>query len=242
MCGRFTHHYTWREVHDFLDLEIPPAPGGAEDEQSLRPSYNVAPTYSVPVCRLTRDGQRELVPMTWGFNPGWSESVKPGPINARCETVATNPMFRDAYRSRRCLVPANGFYEWQTTGGPKQPYYIRLLNDPLFCFAGLWGSRYVDGRKERTFTILTTNANALVAKVHDRMPVILRPSDHAAWLAGEAPPSVLAPFPADEMEAYPVATRVNTPRHDDRSLLDRVAPAPGLFDRQAPGSDDRPAR
>ncbi len=225
MCGRYTREFTWKQVRDFLDVRFP-------DEMELRPSYNIAPTQPAPVCRLNKAGERELTLMGWGLKPGWkggaaSGSGESGPINARCETAATNPLFRSAYESRRCLVPASAFYEWRKVGKRKQPFYIRLLNDPIFCFAGLWERRRGagGGGAEDTFTILTTQANELVAGIHDRMPVILRPEDHEAWLkGGKVPQSAFEPFPAEEMEVFPVSPRVNTPKNDDPSLIARVEP------------------
>lgn len=230
MCGRFTRQYSWRDVHAFLDLQFP----SAED---LGRSFNVAPTQPSPVCRAAERGERELAIMRWGFTPVWSKDGKPGPINARAETAATNGMFRSAYKSRRCLVPASGFYEWQKRdGGAKQPYLIRLLNDPIFCFAGLWESWRGDGDAVESFTVLTTEPNELMAPIHNRMPVIVRPSDFGGWLGGEAAPDdVLTPFPAEEMQAFPVSTRVNSPRNNDPSLVEPFEPGdpdggePSLF-------------
>lgn len=229
MCGRFTRQYTWKQVREFLDLRLP-AP-----EEMLAPRYNVAPTQASPVCRVNESGERELVPMVWGFKPAWSDPKRPGPINARCETVATSPMFRAAFRARRCIVPASGFYEWKQTGRGKQPHYIRPADEGgLFAFAALWeplaeGDERGTGEAARgTFTILTTRPNALLASIHDRMPVILRPENFQAWLsATDAPRDVFDPFPAKEMAAYPISTRVNSPRNDDAKLIERAEESTG---------------
>lgn len=229
MCGRFTRQYTWKQVREFLDLRLP-AP-----EEMLAPRYNVAPTQASPVCRVNESGERELVPMVWGFKPAWSDPKRPGPINARCETVATSPMFRAAFRARRCIVPASGFYEWKQTGRGKQPHYIRPVDERgLFAFAALWeplaeGDERGTGEAARgTFTILTTRPNALLASIHDRMPVILPPENFQAWLsATEAPRDVFDPFPAKEMAAYPISTRVNSPRNDDAKLIERAEESTG---------------
>lgn len=219
MCGRFTRQYSWRDVHGFLDLQFPSV-------EELSTSFNVAPTQPSPVCRTAKDGGRELAIMRWGLTPSWSKDGKPGPINARAETAATNGMFRSAYKSRRCLVPVSGFYEWQKReGGAKQPFLIRLLNDPIFCFAGLWESWRGGGDAVQSFTVLTTEPNELMATIHDRMPVIVRPSEFGGWLGDGSPPAgVFDPFPAEEMQALPVSTRVNSPRNNDPSLAEPVEP------------------
>lgn len=215
MCGRFTRQYTWRQVHDFLDLHFP-------QFEEMAPSYNAAPTQIEPVCRLNKDGQRELTPMKWGLVPSWSKEPGSGFINARAETAATKPTFRSAFANRRCLVPVSGFYEWKKVGKGKQPFYIRLLNDPIMCFAGLWERHGKDDEAEDTFTIITTEPNELMVGIHNRMPVILRPDQFDAWLHPDAPSQpALAPFPAKEMEAFEVSTRVNSPKNNDPSLLKR---------------------
>ncbi len=212
MCGRYTRTYTWREVRDFLDLRLP-------SPEEMRPSYNVAPTQVAPVCRLDASGERELVWMRWGFG---SAGARPGGrtlILARAETAATSPVFRAAFLRRRCLIPASGFYEWQRTGSARQPWHIRPLKDALFCFAGLWepGSGLA-GDPDR-FVILTTRPNAVVARIHDRMPVIVSPRDFEAWLGpGDPPLRWDEPWPADLIEAHPVGPRVNDPANDDPSL------------------------
>jgi putative SOS response-associated peptidase YedK len=145
----------------------------------------------------------------------------------RAETVATAPAFRDAFKRHRCLVPADGFYEWKKVGAGKQPYHIGMVDDAPFAFAGLW-SRWKSPQEEwvDTFTIVTTAANELTAQIHDRMPVILAPEDYAHWLNVEAPGAgeFLKPYPADEMRAYPVSTRVNKPANDDAGLIREVGP------------------
>lgn len=225
-------------MRDFLDLRMP-AP-----EEMLTPRYNVAPTQASPVCVANEKGERELVLMLWGFKPAWSDPKRPGPINARSETAATSPMFRAAFRARRCIVPASGFYEWKRIGSGKQPHYIRLADEQgLIAFAGLWEPLAEErddvkgaAAPQGTFTILTTRPNALLAEIHDRMPVILKPRDFEAWLgAREEPKSLFDPFPAREMTTYPISQRVNSPRHDDANLIERAEPTdeagpPGLFE------------
>ncbi len=243
MCGRFTREFTWRQVHEFLDLRFPAAGDMITADPGV--SYNVAPSQLSPVC-LWRDGGRELTSLRWGFQPAWAARAgetkgPPPPINARAETVAASPLFRSAFRLRRCVVPVSGFYEWKPTPGHKQPYYIHLLNDPIIALAGLWeeparpgpgsgaGAAAVAGTAPGTFATLTTRPNALMATVHDRMPVILRRESIAAWLApGEVDPSLLEPFPPEEMQAYTVSSRVNKPSVNDPSLIARADPG-GLW-------------
>lgn len=217
MCGRFTRNYTWRQVHDFLDLHFP-------QFEDPGPSFNVAPTQTVPICAW--HGERSLEPMKWGLVPFWAKDRPGGFINARAETASTKPAFRSAWKKRRCLLPASGFYEWKKTDTGKQPFHISLLNDPIFCMASLWEEPIEEGELP-TFTILTVAANELVAEVHDRMPALLRPSQFDEWLAGEPPePMLLGPFAAEEMQAVAVSSRVNSPRNNAPDLLE---PEAGLF-------------
>lgn len=215
MCGRFTRTYSWSEVHDFLDLAMP----GADE---MGPSHNVAPSQLIPVCRAGEEA-RQIVPMRWGFVPHWAKSDSRSWINARIETAARSPAFRDAFSKRRCLVPASGFYEWKKTGGHKQPSYIRVPESPIICFAGIWDRWLSDSGPIDSVAILTTEPNELVAEIHDRMPVIVSRDRHAEWLADEVPDTAFAkPFPAGRMEAYCVSTRVNRTGIDEPSLIDRA--------------------
>ena len=227
MCGRFTQRYSWREVHAFLSLHGPP--------RNLRPRYNVAPSQEVAAVRAGEHGRR-LSMLRWGLIPGWAKDVRIGYklINARAETAHAKPAFRAAFRARRCLVPADGFYEWTGRGSGRQPWLIGLANGALFAFAGLWerwrvpdgrvlpGSfaAYAPGDTVETLTILTTTANEAVAPVHHRMPVILGPDEFDPWLAGEPVP--LDPFPPDAMVVHPVSTRVNSPANDDSGCVERI--------------------
>jgi putative SOS response-associated peptidase YedK len=193
------------------------------------PRYNIAPTQQAPVVRLNAEGARELVLLRWGLVPSWSEGPdsKYSMINARAETVAEKPAYRAAFKSRRCLVPADSFFEWQARGkGPKQPYLIRVKETP-FAFAGLWERWEKPGQESiQSFAIVVTEANELMRPIHERMPVILPPSDYSAWLDPATPAkdaqAMLRPYDADAMEAYPVSTRVNSPRNDDPDV---IAPA-----------------
>lgn len=199
---------------------------------NLAPRYNVAPTQPVPIVRL-RNGERELALVSWGLIPPWSKEGPKGKplINARADGVATRPSFRAAFRRRRCLVPANGFYEWQARGkGPKQPYWIGLKGQALFAMAGIWEIwSGPEGETIETMAILTTDANAKLAPIHDRMPVILPETAYGPWLetqeqeAGTLLP-LLAPYPAEAMDAYEISTAVNAVANDHEGLLARQTP------------------
>ncbi len=217
MCGRFTLRTPASAVvdHFAVEGEVPP----------LTPRYNIAPTQAVAVVRIDdRGGQprRELAALRWGLIPHWAKDTSIGNrmINARAETVAGKPAYRAALRRRRCLLPADGFYEWRRTGGRKQPYFIGLDGDGLFAFAGLWESwEGPDHSHIESCTVLTTEANELVRPIHDRMPVILPPANYRLWLdPAEQDPAtllpLLGPFPADQMKACPVGTLVNSPAND----------------------------
>lgn len=239
MCGRFTRRYSWREVHDFLDLQLPDPP-----REGLPPSYNVAPTQPSPVCRLSPSGAgRELDVLQWGLVPSWSTDASRGIINARCETAADKPSFRSAYAKRRCLVPVSGFYEWQKVEGStrKQPWYFECSNGAPLAFAGLWECWRGDGSSPplETFCILTTRANELMRPIHDRMPVIIRPESFGRWLEpGAAADDLLGPIESSELAAWPVGTRVNNPTVDDPSLIEAVEVA-GHAQREREGGDEQ---
>lgn len=222
------------------------------------PRYNVAPTNRMPVVTAAATGAGSLTPtlrlMRWGLVPRWAKDVRVGSrmINARSETVGRKPAFAEAFRARRCLVPANGFFEWKSTPEGKFPHYFRLRGHRPFCFAGVWSRRLAPRSARRaeahraretslpfrdTFAVLTTRPNALVGALHDRMPVILDPRGdaHAAWLDPQSSLDALkrlfAPFPDARMERYAVSPRVGSPRNDDRALLDPYSPPRqrGLF-------------
>ena len=236
MCGRYTNRFTWKELHERLDLIGTPL--------NLRPRYNVAPSQDVAVVRAATTGSqpgagigRTLAMLRWGLIPGWARDPTIGHklINARCETAAEKPSFRSAFRHRRCLIPADGFYEWQRRSGTRQPWLFGLRDNAPMIFAGLWerwtvpeGAALTGSLAERspgdaveTCTILTTAANGTVAPVHGRMPVILAPDAWDAWLAGDEVP--LGPCPADAMTAHPVSTHVNRPANDDPRCVEPVS-------------------
>ena len=216
MCGRFTLH----SQAETIQKQFGVAPGG---EYSAR--YNIAPSQMVPVVRVV-EGERVLVPAKWGLMPHWEkESDKgPHPINARAETAAIRPMFRQAFRNRRILVPADAFYEWRRQESRKQPYLIHMKDGAPFGMGGLLEYWEAPQGDVITFTILTTTANPLMAPIHDRMPVIIHPDHYEAWLDPELKDvskihGLIGPFPERLMEAYPISTRVNSPRHDSEDLL-----------------------
>jgi putative SOS response-associated peptidase YedK len=200
-----------------------------QTQQPLLPSYNVAPGTSMPV--VVHDTSNRIELMNWGLIPFWSKdpNISYKTINARAETVASSPAFRESFRRRRCLVPASGFFEWRKTERGKTPYFIHLKDAELFAFAGLYDVwKDAEGRELRTYTIITTIPNDLVQPIHNRMPVILHPDDEAMWLDPKmndtkALRALLNPFPDALMEAYPVSRAVNTPANDTPALIERVA-------------------
>jgi putative SOS response-associated peptidase YedK len=221
MCGRYTLRTPAREVAEAFDLPEVPA---------LTPRFNIAPTQPAPVVRLVPDGGgRELAFFRWGLIPSWADdpSIGNSMINARAETVAAKPAYRRSFRAKRCLVVSDGFYEWRKRDGRKQPYYIHRKDDRPFAFAGLWDEWQRDGDPIRSCTIITTDANALMAPIHDRMPVIVRPCDYGLWLdpavadPGRLQP-MLRPSPAEELDLYPVSTLVNHPAHDEARCIEPV--------------------
>lgn len=220
MCGRYFVTTPGQVLGERFGVTSPP--------ESV-PRYNVAPTQRVPVVRSRAGGEREMVEAVWGLVPSWAKERALGNklINARGETLAEKPAFRDSYKRRRCLIPADGFYEWQKAEGGKQPWAIRARSREPLALAGLW-ARWRDresGEELDSCTIVTTAANELVAPLHDRMPVILPRQAHALWLdpAVEDPARLaplLVPSPADELEAFRVSRRVNSPAHDDPGCLE----------------------
>jgi putative SOS response-associated peptidase YedK len=214
MCGRFTLKSGSQKLAEAFPLFEAP---------ELEPRYNIAPTQQVAAARILPDGpKQEIVLLHWGLIPSWADDPSIGNrlINARAETVAEKPSFRSAFRKRRCLVLADGFFEWQKVDGKKQPYYFQLKDNCPFAFAGLWEHWERVGKKIESGTILTTAANDLLRNVHDRMPVILHPADYERWLdpdnqTGKNLDKLLCPFPAEEMQSFPVSTHVNNPRNDD---------------------------
>ncbi len=221
MCGRFALIVDASVLADVFDVDPP---------QELQPRFNIAPTQTVPIIRTGNATPRECALVRWGLVPSWAKDEKMGArmINARGETVAEKPSFRSAVKSRRCLIAANGFYEWVRTADGKQPHYIHFSDGRVFAFAGLW-ERWIKGEEGPldTCTIITTTPNDLIAGLHDRMPVILPPKRFAEWLRPQplAPKRLqefLVPHPAEGMEAYPVSTYVNKPANDGPECVARV--------------------
>ena len=191
-------------------------------------SYNVAPGTNVPVVRQAESGERELVLMRWGLIPHWAKEERIGykMINARAETVDSKPAFRQPFKRHRCLIPANGFYEWRKTQSSKIPYYIYPRDDSVMGFAGLWDIwTNPEGERIESCTIITTAANAVIQPLHDRMPLIVEPDGYDVWLTGnvDGASEVLGVPSSVQLEAYPVSTRVNKPANDDPGCIERVA-------------------
>jgi putative SOS response-associated peptidase YedK len=221
MCGR----YTLRTPVETLAEEF----GISDPLPEIPTRYNIAPTQEVAAV-LEENEERKLEMLRWGLIPSWAGDPAVGNrmINARSETATERPSFRTAFRKRRCLILADGFYEWQKTNGGKQPYYIRMEDGSPFAFAGLWESWDKYGEEIRSCTILTTDANEMVGEVHHRMPVILPPETYDLWLdpdMREAEPllDLLRPYPDDVMEAYSVSRFVNSPSNDDERCVEPVA-------------------
>jgi putative SOS response-associated peptidase YedK len=222
MCGRYTFRSHPGVVAEEFDLSyLPP----------YVPRWNIAPTQRVPVIRM-HDGKPDVAMLRWGLVPSWTADLKKSPllINAKSETAATKPAFRSAFQRRRCLVLADGYYEWKALGKQKQPWYHRLKSDRPFAFAGLW-ERWEKGEKPiESCTILTTQANEMAAALHDRMPVILSREARRAWLDPEVPPTalqeLLVPSPADEMACFAVNPVVNKAGNEGPECITPCTPSP----------------
>lgn len=224
MCGRFALKTTAQAIREQFLVE--------QGLHELEPHYNIAPSMGIASVRMAENKKtRVLTLMQWGLIPAWAKdpAIAHKMINARAETVAEKPSFRGPFRHHRCLIPADGFYEWKKLdGGGKQPYFVKRLDEKPFALAGLWSLwTPPDGSELESCTIITTNANELMEEIHDRMPVILKEKDFSAWLDPDNQnPKVLKeflkPYPAEEMEAYPVSTLVNKPQNDSPDCLKAV--------------------
>ena len=218
MCGRFALKAPPRSIQEHFHLP---------ETVYLSPRYNIAPSQSIAVVRhLPGENFRHLDMLRWGLIPHWAKDMKIGYrlINARSETLAQKPSFRTAFKKQRCLIVADGFYEWKHSGKTKQPYFVNLNTGNVFGFAGLWESwKSPDGNIVESCTIITTSPNELIREIHDRMPVILHPEQYETWLQDS--PSVhtlqqlLMPYPADEMEIFRVSSEVNSPQNDSPTCL-----------------------
>jgi putative SOS response-associated peptidase YedK len=224
MCGRYKLSRRKQVVEEYFDTAV-------SDEPDWSPRFNIAPTQPIPVIRQhPKEPIRQLSLMRWGLIPSWvkDSSGAARMINARAETAATLPAFREAMKSRRCLIPADGFYEWKRDGKTKQPYCFEVGGGELFAFAGLWGHwKDATGNWIKTCSILTTAPNIVTAPVHDRMPVILDPDGYDLWLDPgmqkvDAASEMLKPYDARLMRSYPVGTRVNHVANDDEECSARV--------------------
>ncbi|HEX8397659.1 MAG TPA: SOS response-associated peptidase [Pyrinomonadaceae bacterium] len=222
MCGRFSLGASDAEIL----AEFKAAREQAEEHQKR---FNIAPSQIIAAVRQI-ESERILSGLKWGLIPNWAKSADIGNklINARAETITEKPSYKNAFRSRRCLIPVSGFYEWQRTGdkGAKQPFYFYLKDKPVFGFAGLWES-WTDkesGEEIESCTIITTEANEVLEPVHDRMPVIIKPEDYELWLDEKVKDTgklekLLAPYPAGEMSSHSVSRQVNSPSFDDEELI-----------------------
>ena len=221
MCGRYALTRT-EILEEFFEFSF-------AGHQIIPPRFNVAPTTQIPVIWLDEDGKRQLIELKWGLVPFWS---KPGDklpllINARAEPLSSKPAFRDAFKRRRCIVPASGYYEWQKRlGGPKQPFYITRRDGQPIGFAGLWEN---SKEKHGTSAIVTTAASEETQQIHDRMPVILEKPDFARWLASEPLATqeaqrLLATPPEGSLIAWKVSSRVNNVQNEDLGLIEEINP------------------
>lgn len=214
MCGRYAIH---------ANPEVVALQFGLEESPEFEASYNVCPGTDITVVRLDREKKRVARQHRWGLIPHWAKDPSIGNrlANARGESLSERPAFRDAFRRARCLVPASGFYEWQTVAGRKHPWYFVPTDAQLFALAGItsvWNGM-------RSVSLITTAPNALMEPIHDRMPVIISPTDYANWLdrANENPIDLVRPYPASHMNAHPVSPRVSRPENDDADLIAEVA-------------------
>lgn len=245
MCGRFVQKTTsYSELKKALGLTASEEDDGRVVKAASEARYNVAPTQDILNVRRSGEG-REAALLRWGLVPAWAKDPGVGArlINARAETVESKPSFRAAFKRRRCLIPAAGFYEWaKAQAGRKQPYYFQMKDEEVFAFAGLWerweAPTAGSGGGQRPFetcTIITTEANSLLAKVHDRMPVILSPEDYDLWLGDEGDDGVdpreqkerlglLRPYPAKLMKSHAVGTLVNSPARQGAELITKAPP------------------
>ncbi len=224
MCGRFALTMPSKKVMAQFNIK--------GEEINLIPRYNIAPSQQVAVVRAKGVMRSELVMMRWGLIPYWAKEEKVGykMINARGETIDEKPSFRGPFKKRRCLIPADGFYEWAPIPGEKmkQPYFIQLKGKHLFAFAGLWEAweNPATGKVIESCTIITTEANTLLAKIHDRMPAIIRPEQYGLWLApqdkGSGIKQLLRPYDPFKMTAYPVSGMCNNPKYDAPGCIKKI--------------------
>lgn len=224
MSGRYTQRSTWSELVGFYGLTVPTRP------PVISPRFNIAPLQDAPIVRIGSDGGRELVMARWGLIPASSHAPdnKNPLINARAETIMRETTFKTAFQRRRCLIPADGFYEWQPApAGSRQPHFIEMIDGAPFAIAGIWEPWKGPEGPVISFAMVTTSANRVVSRIHDRMPVILHETDWAAWLdvgmrPGEAL-KMLESYPAEAMTTWRVDTRVTNPANDDPKCIEPVS-------------------
>jgi putative SOS response-associated peptidase YedK len=242
MCGRVAQAKNPAEYGSMLKINF------ARGVPNSPPHYNGAPGQDYLIARVhpeTEDLTIDLI--RWGLLPSWAKDRKIAwkLINARAETVTTASAFKKAFEKRRCLLPVDGFFEWKKVGKEKRPYMIAMADGQPFTLAGLWENWKDPDSSEwvRTFTIITTDANELVAKLHDRMPVVIAPEDRERWLKGPEPGELLKPFPAERMSMWPVSPKLNSPKNDSPDLLEPIeepeAPAEGDVVRANKGEPER---
>jgi putative SOS response-associated peptidase YedK len=229
MCGRYGRRADKQRISEWFHTHNT----NVFDESTYAPSFNVAPQSFQPIVRLSLEtGERELTVMRWGLVPFWSKDGKMGfsTINAKAETIATSPAYREAWKRRRCLVPAEWFYEWQKTGEKtKQPFAIAMKDGGMFAFAGLWETwtDKASGQRLETYTIITTDPNELMEKIHTRMPVIVDQRNYERWMAptdqAHLPVDLLKPYPAEEMTAWKVGDAVGNVRNNRPELAEPLA-------------------
>ena len=214
MCGRFSLTPKIEQVIEKLNII---------NSIEFTPSYNIAPSQNIPVIRNI-DNQMVISLMHWGLIPFWMKELPKSAslINARSETVTSKPSFRAAYKKRRCLIPADGFYEWQKLENGKQPYYIQLKNKEIFTFAGLWEQWQGNGQTLESCTIITTDANDDMKPIHHRMPVIIEQDRYQHWFESADPQNLLHPSPNGTLRTHPVSSHVNNPRNNDKTCIEAV--------------------
>lgn len=213
MCGRFTFAICPELLAEIFGVDV---------LRKLHPRYNIAPTQHVPIIRESATGGRRLSSVRWGLVPHWAKDITIGNrlINARCETAHEKPAFRQAIRARRCIIPASGFFEWASTPSGKIPHYITMRDGTPLALAGIWDSwKSHDGETLETFAILTTTANSLIATLHDRMPVLLHPTEFELWLDRstnnpEKLRRLYQPYPSELLREWEVTTLVNNPNNE----------------------------
>lgn len=223
MCGRYSLYSAKEDIESFFNVS-------SKDNEIFKPNYNIAPGSVMPIVLIGNSGHREIGGLRWGLIPKWADSADTGykMINARSETLTEKKSFKGPFLSRRCLVPANGFFEWKDAEEFKQPFFVRLLSSELLAFAGLfehWVSP--DGEDVYSYTIVTTEANTLIQPLHERMPVILSPEHYNYWLDPnnedvEGLQNLLLPYPMAQMSTYRVTTDVNTPKNNYPKLLQPI--------------------